>query len=411
MGRAVASRKIFALLVMLLATACQAEVSPTLQAQISASPDLPRATLTPSPEPTAEPTAVPRPSSLWWEPVAPIDTGAFPGGGISGILGFDAGYVAWGTFGLDNDAVAFAAWFSPDGAAWQRTLTAEQVAPCPNWTPRSSLEGFYDGATNGRQVILVGSTLDSPNRQPCDEIQPITLATSDGVTWVRSAPSRKGGADQVWSTATGWQSASSFTGAVWTSVDGLTWQPAGSIKPPRESLVRMAGSADGTLLAARGDQLLVSTDGSTWEPIHTLPPGFVAYTIAPPSRSVARWTVAIGNYRAEEGRMLSSADLRRWDSNPLPNPETAWIAPITGGMLVQTYWQGRVTGCGDQCPNYPQPVISWSTDGHDWVDLSAPAVDMGGLFVGVAPADGPVGVLAPAGHSSAGALIMRLVIE
>jgi hypothetical protein len=388
--------------------ACTGEPSPS---EPIATPSPSAATPSPTPEPpTPSPTPAP-PSAVSWEAsVGLIDVGAFPGGSVWGLLGFDAGYVAWGTYGIDSETDAFAIWNSGDGTDWDRTLLADQVAPCAGWTPRSNLEGFYAGATDGSQAILIGSVLDSPTREACDAVQPITLSTIDGVTWRRSEPSRTGGADQVWRTADGWRSASTSTGRIWASADGLSWQRAGSIRPGPDGLVRMAGDANDTLLAARNDQLLTSTNGSTWDPVATLPPGFAALSIAAPTEANANWVVAINDFEGGEGRLLSSQDLRTWHSTPLPNPETAWIVPWRDGWLAYTFWAGRVVGC-NPCPSPPPPVMSWSADGELWTELAQPTDRLPPFVDTIKPADGPAGLLVVGPNTSDGVQVARITID
>jgi len=401
----------------LLVSACAGTQSPaTDRASIGPSPSahgtpssapsaVPPASIAPSPSPVA-----PVPTGVAIEALGLIDVGEHPGGGVWGLLGIEAGYVAWGTFGQAGGNGSFAAWHSIDGQRWTQTFLADQVAPCPDWTERSNLEGFYAAASNGREVVLIGSVLDSPTRTTCDEVQPITLASVDGLTWRRSQPSKNGAADLVWPTADGWQSFDSGTGALWTSVDGLAWQAAGSIEPELGSRIYVARGPDGMLLAARGDRLLTSTDGREWEHIETLPPGFVAASVAGPKRLGESWIVAIDDFDPGIGATWTSTDLVNWRSAPLPNPETAWVVPLGVGWLIYTFWQGRVTGC-DPCPSYPAPALSWSLDGTAWTDLEMPPSGAAPFLGSGPPAHGPAGLLAFGWNSSGALQVIRLTVD
>lgn len=379
-------------------------LSPSRQASASPEPT-PLKTANP---PTASP--IPRPTEASSEQVSAFDIGSFPSGGLSGMLGFAAGYVAWGTYGLADHGNAFTIWHSPDGETWTRTLQAEQVAPCPGWTPRSNLADFYAGGTDGQQVILIGSVLDSPTREACDEAQPIALSSLDGIIWQRSEPSGLGDADEVWPTDDGWVSFSGSTGELSRSADGLSWQPAGSLEPSPDARLRLAASADGTLVAGRGREVLASTDGEEWDLVHTLLPGFSVMQIRPPARDGSPWIIATNDFEAGHGQLLSSVDLRTWQASDTPNPETAWILPWNGGYLALTHWMGRVIGC-DPCPAPPAPVLSWSADGERWSEVHLPDYAFQPMVVDTPPADGPAGLLYPAGYSSDGALILRMDIR
>jgi hypothetical protein len=411
-SHAIAGTLVAFLLIAFVLAACSG-VQPTQSIpSIDPSSDVrnsPTAQATPMASPVASSTSpAPEPSALTQEVIGAIDVGAFPNGALWGILGFDAGYVGWGTYGIDAESDAFTIWHSADGVTWAQSLQAERIAPCPDWTPRSNME-FFGGASSGRQIVLVGSVLDSPTRTACDEAQPASLVTDDGINWHRSEPSFDGPVGGVWATDGGWMSAES-SGTIWRSADGLAWTQAGAIEPEQGHYVRIAGDRSGTLLAARASELLVSADGYDWEPVYHASDGFVVTQIAPPANAGDSWIVAVNDYEGERGQLLSSADLRSWQATDTPNPETAWILRAHEGWLALTIWVFHVTGCQD-CPNPPAPVLLWSADGVTWSTLQQPDYAFEPMGADYLPAVGPAGILLPRGFSSEGALISRLEIR
>ena len=105
-------------------------------------------------------------ASLSWRRIGSI--GNFR---MDGLVGFDGGYVAYGTTYLQGLA---AAWFSPDGVHWSMT---ELVRPdtCTS-TPHEALDNTA-GAGNGHEVALLALGCDG---------EWFTWTSPDGRTWTEA---------------------------------------------------------------------------------------------------------------------------------------------------------------------------------------------------------------------------------
>jgi hypothetical protein len=375
-GFVVDARRVAALVatVMLAATGCGSTSSP---AAVSSGPEPSIVSLSPGPSAwpsLRSPEALSPAPSLALVPSQWIEVADFPepSDQIMGLIGFDAGYVAFGlTLPSGDRGGRTVAWFSVDGREWT-------ASPLPDANEMT-------GATNGHAVMLTDGR--------------VAWLSTDGRTWsasepVGSATSDPGArAEIVWATPRGWQalmrSGPLHGGAVslWETTDGQAWREVGEVADPEGAGVSAAADADGTVLlnirqgGARGDMaLLTSPDGRAWTEISTAAGCEAGYIgLLPPfPAALDRWVV-LG-----QERVCASADLAHWTSASLPTTGTMGIsvaAQTRYGILAagQACW---AAGCG------PSEPLAWvSANALSWTKL-----DSQGYIRLIA--DGPAGVLA-----------------
>lgn len=361
-----------------------------------------------TPEESESPAASREPAAdtaLTWEPVGRFEPASV------GLLGFDAGYVNFGT-GSDNEPMA---WFSPDGAEWQATRLAEQVLNCPGWGPEG--DDFVPdadvagGATNGEQVLLVGAEHLTDPASCASEvpstIQAVTWVSDDGVTWERSAPfgsdASNARAATPWAMRDGWRVVveEPVRGAlsVWQSDDGLTWERVASVGPTVALNNYAAAAPDGTSLlsvalertapAADGRipwTLLSSTDGRIWQEIRDAG-GCESGTgpILPPARQVPGWTLFGVDI------VCTSDDLEEWTTATWISYGSNHGTHTRHGRIVATITCPPATREGPphsiDCLNTQLRTTQYlSRDGRTWEVLD-PSVSIWRV------ADGPSGVI------------------
>jgi hypothetical protein len=219
-------------------------------------------------ETTVATTPIDDPVPLIWSPV-PHDAEVFGGSGNQEMLSVTAGGPGLVAVGLDGESSA-AAWTSSDGVTWTR-------APyVPHGETFSTGERMESVTLGGPGLVAVGTSV---------------WTSVDGIAWTwRDAGLTSH--DTSFSTGSDWQLMTSVTaggpglvavgvnwgsggGAVWTSVDGITWS-----RVPRDEAVFGAGittsvTAGGPGLVAVGrvwsipDEdtdagVWTSVDGTTW---------------------------------------------------------------------------------------------------------------------------------------------------
>jgi hypothetical protein len=330
------------------------------------------------------------------------------------------GYIAWGTFGTDENAdPSFTTWFSVDGRSWRRTVHAQSVVPCPGWTARPDLDSVYTPAWDGRTLVFTATYL-LPDMDACDRAWMISLSTTDGQTWSRSqpfAPPHGEPAWGVWAASTwaipsGWETLVS-TGddvvTLWRSMDLATWtqiltRPSDTVGGTRFSVLgaapdgtRLAVSIEGDDLAARAT-LLSSSDGVTWQPVRVLPAGFGVTSIVPPEAPERPWLVAIGREDPEEARILVSRDLVHWAGVTFAKPGIRGLSATDTDWVAVGFWPQRDTGCGDSC-RPERASLYTSRDGRSWINRPDSMPPREASILGT---DGAAAVLAAGIPSSAG---------
>lgn len=340
------------------------------------------------------------------------------------------GYVAWGTYGADENAdPSFTTWFSVDGRAWERTVHAQSVVPCPGWTARPDLDSVYAPAWDGSTLLFTATYL-LPDMDACDRAWMISLSTTDGRTWSRSqpfAPPHGEPAWGVWAESTwaipgGWETLVS-TGddvvTLWRSTDLATWAQVMARPSGMESGVEfsvLGAASDGTRLAvsSEGDDdtapvtLLSSSDGVTWQPVRVLPAGFGVTSVVPPEAPGRPWLVAIGRDDPEEARILVSRDLVDWTRVTFAKPGIRGLSATDTGWVAVGFWPQRDTGCGDSC-RPERASLYTSRDGRAWINRPDSMPPQGASILG---ADGAGTVLAAGNPSAAGKVtVWRLEIR
>lgn len=219
-------------------------------------------------ETTVATTPIEDPSPLIWSPV-PHDAEAFGGSGTQRMLSVTAGGPGLVAVGLDGDQGPAAVWTSSDGITWT------EAAAVPRWET-SGGERMESVTLGGPGLVAVGTSV---------------WTSVDGITWtLRDAGLTSH--DTSASTGSDWQMMKSVTaggpglvavginwgsggGAVWTSVDGITWS-----RVPRDQAV--FGNSITTSVTAGGPGLVAvgrvwsipdedtdagvwtSVDGTTW---------------------------------------------------------------------------------------------------------------------------------------------------
>ncbi len=259
-------------------------------------PSAPTPTTAPLPSPGTEAS----PTGLGW---APVSLSLTDGHWLTGLTAWAGGFAALES---DDDDVLFALWTSSDGTRWQSTALPE-------------------GVDNGRLVAL-GDHLylqESRGRGDPQEVRIRTWRTDDGQGWRRqglfewhlpksvgdewrivtpflvAAPDRLVMFGEVvpccgtgGSVPLGSKYASIMTAVyperiplrglvIWTSPDGERWtrQSNADLREPisGNAWITDAAGVPGGVLATRGstdDGLFASPDGSAWESIGPLPPGY-----------------------------------------------------------------------------------------------------------------------------------------
>jgi hypothetical protein len=273
-----------------------------------------------------------------------------PERGANALISFDGGYVAYGETDQQMRAVAR---FSADGRDWASVELAGTV-PCGSvqW-PAASVR---HGATNGSEVVLVGSEWPEGSR-PCDgnnsrDTQPVAWITSDGKTWQRSAPML--GALGSWPTAHiawaipgGWEAAIGDAigpNVVWQSSDGHDWHQVAEMDQADDPRL-VAGAANPAgirlILLHRRDAeeeprylMLSSADGRAWDEVaHLVRDGWGQYWILPGFPGTRDpWVVITGDGGASV--VSTSFDLDTWERQPVPMPAVEALARTRYGLLA-----------------------------------------------------------------------------
>jgi hypothetical protein len=262
----------------------------------SPAPSAPTPTTAPLPSPGTEAS----PTGLGW---APVSLSLNDGHWLTGLTAWAGGFAALES---DDDDVLFALWTSPDGEEWTRAA-------------------LPDGVDNGRLVALGDHVYlqESRGRGDSQELRIRTWRTGDGREWQRqglfewhlpksvgdewrivtpflvAAPDRLvlvGEVEPCCGTGGSVPLGSRYASikmavyperiplrrlVIWTSPDGERWtrQSNADLREPisGNAWITDAAGVPGGVLATRGstdDGLFTSPDGSAWESIGPLPPGY-----------------------------------------------------------------------------------------------------------------------------------------
>jgi hypothetical protein len=165
-------------------------------------------------------------------------------------------------------------WTSPDGLHW----TSHEVAAFKNGGPN-------DLVADGGRLVAVGQTGCTTTVSTC---RAAVWTSVDGITWQAGTTAIPGGAmmETVAGGSHGFVAVgfdANGGGVVWTSADGITWRAALTVgvtagMPPLGSVAATSG---GYVMAA-GAAIWVSTDGSSWLDVaprlldQSVEPGLVA---------------------------------------------------------------------------------------------------------------------------------------
>lgn len=319
-------------------------------------------------------------ASLSWRRIGSI--GNFR---MDGLVGFDGGYVAYGTTYLQGLA---AAWFSPDGVHWSMT---ELVRPdtCTS-TPHEALDNTA-GAGNGHEVALLALGCDG---------EWFTWTSPDGRTWTEAPVAAQSEdypfAGPVLATGEGWELIMERAGAlsVHRSVDGRRWEmPAGIGLSSVACCLEAGVDPSGTRLI--GDHLgllATSHDGVSWReieiPYTPATPGGNSLgrdwlqAIVAPIASAPAWVLVTSRMDGTPATTWISQDLVTWATGKFPMAEVQHMARTRFGIVAT----GR-DACGDGRCARSERAQFLSQDGVTWAPTGS---SVNALQI----ADGPAGVIA-----------------
>lgn len=334
-----------------------------------------------SPGPTA--TSLIRPADVEAGTLGWARVGSFPVFHPSGVLGFDAGYVVYGTI---YETGAVGAFYSRDARTWSQVAMAD---PCGEGGHGWDLRSF--GATDGRSVMVLG--------RECDGSW-VTWATDNGEEWQRASMGASDSYDgNIWTTPTGWEALlTGDTNTIMRSGDGRQWNSSAVLDIEILGCCpKVAASRDG--LRVIGDHLgtlVSSTDGMVWR---DLPHPYMApmsggrnnasadrlSAILPAdATSGTPWVLFTKRQDGQAASSWASGDLMAWGHGAIPRTGIAHVASTRLGLLA--------TGA-DTCVEFDQMCSPerraqfHSADGVTWTPLGSSVYAMG-------IADGPAGIIA-----------------
>jgi hypothetical protein len=325
-------------------------------------------------------------------------------GGLTGLIGFDGGYVGLGSADAFNEPVA---WFTADGVAWEPHVLSIREPDCPGTgTLPGELVADAEvdaGGSNGSTVVLVGEAMHhtSASCSLTATSRTATWRSTDGRTWARSEFDNPNRLSTIWSTPPGWQAVSQTS--IFASPDGVSWHRAEDLpEVVFWGTTTGAGFAGGSLVwtspsATQASRFLGSTDGQTWQPVAAAAacaPGDGVLIAAPGPTPPLDWVISNG------ATTCTSPDLVSWRNMPFPHADpTSRIAAFarSGNALVASTTRD-CQGCNPAWHQYA------TFDGATWREIAAsvPAQFLATGPLGVValgyeswdPRSGPVGELA-----------------
>jgi len=395
--------------------------APTASAGPSSTPHI-------TPAPTTAPTAWTSPTPV--APAPPTDTPLRPGAGtqwepigrlsgedgeLSGLLGTDSGYVAWGG---QSDGYVYGlltAWFSVDGGQWQPTRLAEVVTPCPDSFPQSSAYPFnFYAISDGHRVALVGREFDEATNHCIDDglgSRGAVWVSDDGKSWSKLDVEWPLGSE--WSLVGGWA-----RDGIWQlvgqlndrigdelvvieSADLAIWREVSRVATPATNQVQAAYGADGRVaLSASADDADVTTtvkessDGHDWRDVAAPVAGVIGHIVGPRSADQP-WLFTVNKEDCfgtkERATVWRTDDFETWQATDFP-----WVVPridyafrIAAGVLARGGDNCDTTG-GEGPPTATGDRVLLSQDGVSWQTVQ-PQEDLDGYSL--LGTDGPAGTL------------------
>jgi hypothetical protein len=270
------------------------------------------------------------------------------------------------------------------------------------------------GASNGSQIVLVGSTCHDES-ESLTYCSPFSVITDDGDHWTAGqfddavTLARTRYANYVWPIDGGWELLSeaceSELVALWRSDDGVTWDTA-----PNSGGLRCFAPAvgdDGTRVTDNSYQfedsahLRSSADGDTWLDVvapfldNDVPAHWIGPVVGPVTDGVAKWVVVVQDpaslsepdkiYPPAQGWL--SADLSEWSSVELPRLSVWPLINSSAGYVMNALDECHAMGSDyHSCPPERQAQFI-SPDGLVWTRITPR------LTGSVVLVDGPGGVL------------------
>jgi hypothetical protein len=413
-------RAIAAALMFGLAAACTSAPATTRAPGSASAPPSSAGSSSPTALPSVEPSPSSASTSLTWEPI-----GSLPASGVLSVVGFDEGYVAI--------TGARTAWFSPDGKGWtSSTLPFTETTDAQG----RQLDARVDAmATDGSTLVAVGGYGHEPcTGDPADTgggplcpMAPLSWTSTDGRTWTSGLPGPRppdppgyhhgGEFTSIWPTAAGWDAAYSlWEGEMiagrdfYRSPDGLAWtrmDPApasggtaipeirgGIADPSGAELIWQTSYQYTADSAIPTTTLSKSTGGGAWTAVDGFPgEGFVVdAAVVPAEGGPGAWVLAGSEPTGVDDLrpvMLTSDDLGRWRSTPLPGATDPGSGDLVRSMARD---DGRIVAVALLYDGLAASQTTWvTTDGVSWIVAQAdPAA---GGFGPNLLADGPAGLI------------------
>jgi len=338
------------------------------------------------------------------------DTGAFDGpshdqGGygtrMTSVSSGGPGLVAvgWGGPAASRDATV---WTSVEGFVWTRVAEHESVFG------GAGSQVMLAVADGGPGLVAVGS--DAPSG--IDSV-PAVWASVDGITWTRvpldESRARNAGGGEMTSVvvggpglvAVGWVGRGySRVAAVWTSVDGITWNAVpddGSVFGEGDDTfnTRMLSVTEGgpglVAVGASGSDLggsaevWTSTDGLVWNRVPHDGSLFDGSMRSVATGGVGLVAVGYGGWQSANAAVWSSIDGRSWSR--LPDDDSVFGGSGTQAMRSVTATEvGLVavgsSGSGGAASDVAEAAAVWtSADGTEWGRVA----DQDSVFRGFGP--------------------------
>ena len=336
----------------------------------------------PAPDPDPDPDPDSSDGQAWTR--LPHDAAVFGDVGVAarGLTAGGPGFVAVGQEGYERGAQTAAVWTSVDGRTWERVPHDDEVF---------GGEGFpamYAVTTGGPGLVAVGASNDAPIWTSADGRTWERVASDPAVfgengTSVQGVTAHGSGLVAVGSAL----SADDFqrSAAVWTSADGRTWQRVpddagvfGSDEGTRIKAVTVGGPglvAVGEDFATDGAAVWTSVDGTSWERVPHDDDLFSSgvlwmddVTVTPEGA-----LIAVGGGQGQ-AVAWSSPDGRTWERGGVADADRAYMTSVAvGGPALVAVGGGEGGG-----------AVWTSQDGASWQRVQpASGVFAGDPFAGM----------------------------
>jgi hypothetical protein len=193
--------------------------------------------------------------------IEPSSVTAEPGRQMTSVVRFGDGLVAAGKSGTSVESNA-AVWTSDDGIVWAQVVDEDLGGPGD--------QVIWDLVATGARLIAVGSETRDPELS--DRVDPAVWTSDDGLEWVRVRDEDLAGSGRsgIWTVSTHGEvvvagGESNGRAVVWTSPQGTDWSPAIAIDPDLDSVGAVLGlhSTSTGLIAVGVDDL----DGAIWSSV------------------------------------------------------------------------------------------------------------------------------------------------